>query len=102
MLTRRRAEQLLGEVLTARTEVDEAERKSHPGDALQHALCAMSNRRDRNGGVVFVGIDESFQAIGVADLEAAQRVIADWATDLFNVPLRVVPEVMERSGRPLL
>jgi len=58
MLTRPQAEQILEEILATRSEMDDAECKSGAGNALQHALCAMSNRHDRNGGVVFVGIDE--------------------------------------------
>ncbi|MCI0694399.1 hypothetical protein L0337_20620 [candidate division KSB1 bacterium] len=102
MLTRQQAEQILDEILATRSEMDDAECKSGVGNAFQHALCAMSNRHDRNGGVVFVGIDENFQTIGLADVEAVQKEIADWASDLFNVPLRVVPEVLGRGGRPIL
>jgi ATP-dependent DNA helicase RecG len=102
MLTRQRAEQILDEILETRSETDEAECKSGTGDALQYALCAMSNRRDRNGGVVFIGVDEDFHVMGVADMERTQQVITDWASELFNVPLRVVPELLERDGRPVL
>jgi ATP-dependent DNA helicase RecG len=102
MLTRQQAEQSLDEILTTRSEMDDAECKSGVGNAFQHALCAMGNRHDRNGGVVFVGIDENFQVIGVAEVEDTQKRIVDWASDLFNVPLRVIPEVLERGGRPIL
>lgn len=102
MLTRQQAEQILDEVLQMRSETDEAECKSGTGDALQHALCAMSNRRDRNGGVVFVGVDKDFQVTGVADAESSQQMISDWATELFNMPLRVAPELLEREGRRIL
>jgi ATP-dependent DNA helicase RecG len=102
MFTRQQAEELLDEVLATRSEVDEAECKSGLGDAFQHALCAMSNRRDRNGGVVFVGVDENYQVVGVTDVEGTQRVITDWASQLFNVPLRVVPELLEQEGHPIL
>jgi ATP-dependent DNA helicase RecG len=102
MFTRRQAEQLLDQVLTTRTETDEAECKSGIGDAFQHTVCAMSNRCDRNGGVVFVGIDDQSQIIGTPDLEPTQRQIADWATELFNIPLRVASEIVEREGRRVL
>jgi ATP-dependent DNA helicase RecG len=102
MLTRQQAELSLDEMLTTRSEMDDAECKSGVGNAFKHALCGTSNRHDRNGGVVFVGIDENFQAIGLTNVEAVQKEIADWASDLFNVPLRVVPEVLVREGRPIL
>jgi len=102
MLTRQQTEQLLEEVLIARSETDEAECKSGTGEALQHALCAMSNRRDRNGGVVFIGVDGNFQMVGIADIETTQRVIADWTAELFNVSLRVVPEIINHAGHSIL
>ena len=102
MLTRQKAEQLFDRVLETRSETDESECKSGTGNALQHALCAMSNRRDRNGGVVFVGVDKDFRVEGVPDIESTQQTITDWASVLFNVPLRVVPEVLEREGRSVL
>jgi ATP-dependent DNA helicase RecG len=102
MLTHQQVEQLLDQVLSARTELDEVECKPDIGNALQHALCAMSNRRDRNGGVVFVGVDRNFRVVGVPDIERAQQVITDWASDVFNVPLRVIPELLEREGHTIL
>ena len=80
MLTRQQAEELLGQVLDAQSELDEAECKSGLGDALQRALCAMSNRRDRNGGVVFVGIGPDFSVVGVDEVEATQEKLSDWAS----------------------
>jgi ATP-dependent DNA helicase RecG len=102
MLTLEQVERLLDQVLATHTELDEAECKPDIGDAFQRALCAMSNRRDRNGGVVFVGVDENFQVMGVSNIEQVQQVITDWASDLFNVPLRVVPELLEREGHIVL
>jgi hypothetical protein len=44
MFTRQQAEPLLEEVMKTHSEADEVECKSGQGDALQHALCAISNR----------------------------------------------------------
>jgi len=98
MLTRQQAEQLPEEVLENSSELDEAECKPNPGEALMRALCGMSNRRDRNGGVVFVGIDEHFDLVGIKDIEDAQKLIMDKVSDQFNVPLRVAPEHFVRKG----
>ena len=102
MLIRQQAEELLDEVLASRSELGEAECKSGVGDALQHALCAMSNRRDRNGGVVFVGVDKGFGVAGVDDVAAVQEKVSDWASQVFNVAPRVSPEVIERHGRQIV
>src|SRR5581483_1029913 len=102
MLTRRQAEELLDEVLRTQSELDEAECKTGLGDALQRALCAASNRRDRNGGVVLFGVSEDYQLVGASDIENAQTQIVHWASNLFNVPLRVVPEVLDRNGVSVL
>jgi ATP-dependent DNA helicase RecG len=104
VLTRRRAEELLDEVMDLKSELDEAECKSGAGDALKKAMCAMSNRRDRNGGVVFVGVGEDCLPVGAKDIEGIQKLIADWASDpgLFSVPLRVAIEVLSRKGKSVL
>ena len=102
MFTRQYAERLLDELLGTRSESDEAEAKSGLGVAFQEALCAMANRRDRNGGIVFLGIAKDFSVSGVADVSAAQKQVTDWASDLFNVPLRVTPELLERDGKAVL
>jgi ATP-dependent DNA helicase RecG len=102
MLTRQQVEQILDDILKTRTELDEAECKTSAATPLQHALCALSNRRDRNGGVAFVGVDENYQIVGVPDIEQTQQLVSDWATDVFNVPLRVVQEILEYDGKSVL
>ena len=104
MLTRPQVEELLDEVLKLHSELDEAENKEGAGDALKKATCAMANRRDRNGGVVFVGVNADYGIVGVADVDATQKLIADWASDpsLFNVALRVNVEVLHRRGQAIL
>ena len=91
MFTRQQAEELLNEALENRSELEDAECKSGTGDALDRAICAMANRHDRNGGIVFVGIGSSFQILGVENIESTQTRCVDLASDLFNVPLRVSP-----------
>ena len=102
MQTRQQVERLLDDVLRIGTELDNAECKSGLGDAFQEAMCAMANRRDRDGGVVFLGVDDRLAVSGVPDLEASQKKVTDWASDVFNVPLRVAPEVLERDGSVML
>jgi ATP-dependent DNA helicase RecG len=102
MLTRRQAEDLLDEALVSRSELSELECKSGAGNALQHALCAAANRRDRNGGVVVVGVDDDFNVAGVEDAASVQKLVADWSSQLYNVQLRVDVELLERKGLPLL
>jgi len=102
MFTRVQAEELLTEALASRSELSELECKSGMGNALQHALCATANRKDRNGGVVVIGVDEKFNVVGVEDIEGVQKLVADWTSQLFNTQLRADFELMERDGRPLL
>jgi ATP-dependent DNA helicase RecG len=93
---------MLDDALSARTELAELEFKEGAGNAFQHALCAASNRRDRNGGVVVVGVDGSFNVVGVADIGGTQKLIADWASQLYNMQLRVDIEALERKGKTVL
>ncbi len=102
MLTRQQVDDILDQICQLRSEADEAECKSSLADGVKDALCALSNRRDRNGGVVFIGVGPNYEIIGVSDVEGTQQVVVDWATDLFNAPLRVSPEVLEREGKPVL
>jgi ATP-dependent DNA helicase RecG len=104
VFTRQQAEELLDEVLRLRSELDEAECKEGAGDALKKAMCALANRRDRNGGVVFVGVNSEYDLAGVPDIDVTQKLIADWASDpsLFNVALRVDVEVLNRSEQTIL
>jgi ATP-dependent DNA helicase RecG len=102
MFTRQQAEQLLDQAIALRCELDEAECKRGVGDALKEAMCAMANRPDRNGGVVFVGVTRDYEVSGLTEIEKAQEAITNYASDTFNVQLRVVIEVLERNARKVL
>jgi len=102
MLTRSQVEQILDELIEVCSEADDAECKSSAATPVQHALCAMTNRRDRNGGVVFIGVDEDFQLLGLEDVEHVQQVVGDWSSDVFNVPLRVSFEILQREEKYVL
>ena len=102
MLNREHAEKLLDQVLDIHSELDEAECKSSISDAAKNALCALSNRRDRNGGVLFIGIGPDFTILGVPDIEKVQEQIVSQANDSFNVVLRVAPEILERDGKQIV
>ncbi|MCX6842794.1 MAG: putative DNA binding domain-containing protein [candidate division WOR-3 bacterium] len=102
MFTREQAGQLLDEALSARTELAEVECKTGIGNALQHAMCAAANRRDGNGGIVVVGVDEDFNVVGVGDVGVVQKQIADLASQVYNVPLRLGMEPLERNGLTVL
>ena len=102
MLTRQHAEELLDQLLEFRSELDEAECKSSASDPAKDAICALSNRRDRNGGVLFLGIGADFTILGIESIEKVQEQIVNQASDSFNAPLRVDPEVLERDGKQVL
>ncbi len=102
MFTRAQAEQLLDQVLAQRCEMDEADCKRGVGDALKEKMCAMANRPDRNGGIVFVGVAPDYQVSWLAEIEKAQEVITNYASDTFNVQLRVVIEVIQRDAGTVL
>ena len=102
MFTRLQAEQMLYELLSSQSEIDEAECKSSASERVQDAICGMSNRRDRNGGIVFVGVGPDYTIVGIQDLEKAQEKIVNWANDCFNVELRVSPEILEYEGKKLI
>lgn len=102
MFTRGQAQEILEDVIASASEMDEAECKSSAGDRVQDAVCAMSNRRDRNGGIVFVGVGPDYRILGVDEVEQAQERIVNQANDSFNVPLRVSPEILVHDGRTVL
>ncbi len=62
----------------------------------------MANRRDRGGGLVFIGVDHDYLLTGVSSVEDAQQQIADWASQVYSVPLRVAFEVLHHEGREVL
>ena len=74
--TTEKVRELLDETLRLGSELDAAEWKSGIGKRpLARAICGMANRR--HGGVIFVGVDEQGDVVGVPDLDEAQTQIGN-------------------------